>query len=308
MTASRSRNLLWAVLVLGIGAALLIRALDVLPAGINDILERSWAIVLVIAGLNMFLAERIRFGNWAAVVISGAALAGIVFFAYDAQSNEIRTDYVEAIDPVPLGDNIQTVYVTVDVLATQIIVRPVPLGYRGVQARFVGSEMSRVSIVVQQREDDPASVDVVITETNREGIPELDKIGRGELLVLLPEGIEIPQFNITGQSGGSTLDLSTLSISRFDIDLAFGNLALYMPSNPALIGNVTVSDGNLQMWVDPDINLRILNAPPGNRATVDSTTYLFTASGEIEKRGATDFIYDIRLDVPTGTFQLSPPN
>lgn len=296
------RNLVWPLLVLFIGIVLLLNAIEVLPTNSDDLLNRSWGILLVIFGLNMLLVDRIRFGNWLALGISTIILGVIVGFAYQAQGDELRNDYTETIEAIPLGDNIRGLTVSVDVMATTVQFRPASNGARTISAQFVGSSESRVTMIAQ--EDDASVVELSIVEEQANSIPNLSKMGRGALIVSLPNGITINEFVFSNESGGATFDFRPLDVPSFNITLTQGNVDLFMPEQGVVIGDLTVSDGDVRMIVDPDIPMRIGNVPSGS--SVDQNTYLFLADGSIETRNR-EYLFNLRVNIPNGILILEAP-
>ena len=70
MTSTR-RNLLFPLLIIAVGVTMLLLAVGVLPEAIGDLMQRSWAALIVLFGFNLLLADRIRYGNWIAFIIVG---------------------------------------------------------------------------------------------------------------------------------------------------------------------------------------------------------------------------------------------
>lgn len=301
MSGANSRNYIWSLLVIGVGVILLLLALDVLPPAIDDLLRRSWGILLVIAGLNMLLIDRLRLGNWIALFSSFAILGGIIFFAYQTQSQEVRTDYVEEIPPILLGENIVGANIDVQSLSNTVVFQP--SGGRAVGARFVGSSENNVTMSVQQDENNTVTLDIDEVTTN--DIPQLDAIGRGELQVFLPTDIPIETLNFDHQDGVVTLDLRFLDVPRLDVESGSGDMDIYLPESGILIGDVVLGSGNLRLIVSPDISMRLTGAP--SNTTLDGNQYQALADGTIESRGGlTEFQFNVRLGV-SGSLQILTP-
>lgn len=303
MSPANPRNLLWSMLVIGTGLAMLLVAVDVLPENVSDLMQRSWPILLVLVGLNMLLIDRVRFGNWLALGLSVPILAAIIYFAYDLQSQKQRTDYVETLDPIPLSENIKGVYVKVETLAAIVVFRTTDDGARAVGAHFVGSSESRLSIAAQENEE--GILNFRVTETRPNRIPKLDAVGSGELQVFLPVGVTVSNLAFTNQRGLVTLDFRALDVPRFTIDNGADDVDLYLPRNGVAIGNIRIGDGNLRIVVDPSASLRVEGAPSDTR--LNQNDYSLLANGIIESRGGLrEFQFNLRLDLPNGSLTIQP--
>ena len=77
MKVQRRTNLLWGVVFLATAILVLLGALGILPPGIADLVGRAWPVLLVLGGLSIFLRDRVPFGGFIALVISGALVAGV---------------------------------------------------------------------------------------------------------------------------------------------------------------------------------------------------------------------------------------
>ena len=304
MTTAR-RNFLLPGMVIATGIAMLLLALDIPHENLADLIRRSWPVLLMIGGLNMLLIDRVRFGNWLALALSLGGLAAVIYFAYDARENLERTEYVETVEPVPLGENINGVAVDVFVKNAAVTFRTTDLGDRAIGATFVGSTESEVSISIVEDEDGIVNMTVVENRPNQ--IPSLEGTGRGNLQVLLPVGVAVTSLNFESETGGTLLDFRSLDVPRFDVTLGKGNMDLFLPLRGVAIGNVTISDGDLNIVIDTDATLRV----DGNRGStiVDQNNYLFLADGSIQSLGGlTEFQYNLRTELPGGTLLIETPD
>ncbi|HLA44023.1 MAG TPA: hypothetical protein VJZ27_11340, partial [Aggregatilineales bacterium] len=291
-------------LVIATGAVMLLLAIDVLPESLGDLLERAIPIILVIVGLNMLLIDRVRFGNWIALALSMVILGVIVYFAYQTQSDIVRDEYVESIEPIFLGDHIQGVNVNIEILDATVTITD--SGTRALDATFTGSTESEVTIAVQENED--GIVDFTITEKRTSGIPNLGAMGSGELQVLLPVGVTINSLNFNNKDGTATFNFQSLDVPRFNIQNQHGNVALFLPHSGITISDVNIASGDLRLVVDPAITLQVRNAPPQPRTLVDENVYLFLANGGIEsKGGVTDYDFIVNLAMPGGRLTIQRP-
>ncbi|MFP4322235.1 MAG: LiaI-LiaF-like domain-containing protein, partial [Anaerolineales bacterium] len=261
MSANR-RNLLWPLLVIVIGVLALLSALDVIPQSLIDVIERSWGILLVIAGLNMLLIDRVRFGNWLALGLSVPILGAIVYFAFLSQADTFRDDYREALPPLQLGEHITTLFVSVDMLDTQIDVQPAD--QQVIRAEFLGSAESWVRMAAE--EDPSGTVNLSILEERGNQFPALDAIGRGRLEMALPAGITIDNLDLETQAGDVSLNFAALDVPRLDIRSQQGDITLRMPQQGIVFADIQVAEGNLRLIVDPTIPLDMRNIP----STVDA--------------------------------------
>jgi hypothetical protein len=296
MTTSR-RNFLLPGMVIATGVAMLLLALDVPHENLADLIRRSWPVLLMIGGLNMLLIDRVRFGNWLALALSLVGLAAVVYFAYDTRTNLERTDYIETVQPVPLGDNINTVNVTVSVKNARVTFRATDNADRAIGATFIGSTESEVRIAIL--EDEGGVVNLSVVEHRPNSIPNLERTGRGDLQVLLPVGVSISGLTFVSESGGTLLDFRILDVTRFDVTLGTGNMDLFLPLRGVAIGDVNISDGDLNIVNEADASLRLTGAPePEEDNNVNGNTYLILAGNIIESRGGlSNFQYNLGIDI-----------
>jgi hypothetical protein len=257
--------------------------------------------------LNALLIDRVKFGNWLALLISLVFLAGVIFMAYSSRADDLRDDYVEVVEPVPLGDNIVGVNVDVQSVDTTVIFRPYTLeetdNPRSVGAKFTGSKESRVTITIEQ--DDQNRLNLTVVETRPNSIPNLEDMGRGQLEVYLPVGVTIDNLNFENQNGPVTFDFRQVDVPRFNIVNRSGDIDLYMPLEGIVIGDVTIDEGNLLVVIPPDISLRV-SGTQGSRE-LDTNVYLPIEGGDIESRGGlSEFQVILRANVPDGTLSIRP--
>lgn len=306
MTTTR-RNFLWPLLIVGVGVLMQLLATDVLPENVGDLMERSWPILLIVFGLNAILIDRVRFGNWLALGISLALLGGLIWYAYRIRADDMRQDYIEILNPIPLGDHIQGVTVNVSALDATVIFRPYSqeesLEPRSVGAKFTGSKESHLEVSVQ--EDEQSIVHIAVTEKRPNRIPNLRDIGRGQLEIYLPVGIPVQELNFTNKKGLVTLDLRQIDVPRFTISNESGDVDLYMPLNSVIIGDVSINNGNLLIVIPPQISMRISGAP--ERRELNVNDYLSVQGGDIESRGGLlEFQVELSVNLPDGTLTIKP--
>ena len=259
MKTARRTNLLWGLIALAIGIIVLLRALDVIPTGIADIINRAWPLLLVLAGLSLLLRERLRFGSLITLVVSGLLVAGLVSTAFSSRATQLRSDYENAINE-SVSPAINLLRVQVSTLSTDVeIVRS--LQARSITGQFIGSTESLFTS--EYNEADGGAASLTISETRPNQFPLLEAIGRGTFRLELPADVPVDvQFN--GVDGTLTLNMSGLSLERLNMDLQKGNAVVSLPdyqplgsSNDALLGTFVVRDGNVTVRVPGTVAARL---------------------------------------------------
>jgi hypothetical protein len=225
--------------------------------------------------------------------------------------DEQRTEYREEIAPIELGEHIQGVRVKTEILNAAVIFQTTPDLARVIGARYLGSRATEVTMSLTE---DSASgiVTLTITETQAEALPRLSDVGRGTLVVTLPVGIPIVEFDFQIERSAATLDFRALQVPRFTLTSQVSDVELYLPVQGSVPeGNVTVQDGNLLIEVNPSITLRVSGAPRDERfVEVNQNDYIVTMGGIIEsRRAAGQQGYDMALavDLPNGTLTIRGP-
>lgn len=301
------RNLLWPLLIIVVGVVMYLLATDVLPENVGDLMQRSWPILLIIFGLNALLIDRVRFGNWLALVLSLVLLGGLIWYAYRIRSDDLRQDYTEILNPIPLGEHIQGVVIDVNALDATIVFRPYTQEEtsepRSIGAKFTGSRESHLEVSVQ--EDEQAVVHFSVTEKRPDSIPNLRDVGRGQLEIYLPIGIPVQDLQFTNKKGLVTLDLRQVDVPRFNITNDSGDIDLYMPLSSVVIGDVNIRSGNLLIVIPPQIAMRISGAPENRELNVND--YVSVQGGDIESRGGLlEFQVELNVNLPGGTLTIKP--
>jgi len=284
MKIKRQTNFIWGLVALAVGVIALLRALDVLPAGIYDLALRAWPALLVLFGLGTLLRNRIPLGNLIALVVSAALVGGLAVSAYSSRATQERSDYQESIAQ-PIPPEITLLRVSVETLATDVeIVRSLSSGT--VSGQFSGSSESLLNANYNELGDGTA--DLNITESRSSSFPMLEAIGRGRLLLELPAGVAL-DVSFIGQDGTVSLNMDGLALERLNMDLVKGNAAVSLPnyrplgSAPdATLGALVVREGNITLVVPPTIAARFtLNrGGSGLRPDFDSTVYNLLAEGD----------------------------
>ena len=258
MQARRRTNLFLGLIPALIALLLLLRAFDVFSDGIDDIVIRSWPLVLVVIGLVLLLRERITAGSLIALVISGAMIAGIVTMSYSMRRNDARSDqrveFGESID----GETALLV-INVETLDTDVDIRTLDTDAQAVEGEFVGSHASEVSFSCVGGE----VAECTFTETKPEQLPPLEAVGRGNLSLRVPGELPVA-IAFAGTEGSATFDLNDAQLERIAVELQAGDVLLtvpaYQPQSPSAIndpGQLILADGDLTVVVPVEVNARL---------------------------------------------------
>ncbi len=305
---TKRRNLMWGLVLTTVSLALLLNSLGLIPEGIYDIIDRAWPALFVLAGLSVFLRDRVRFGNGVALVVSVALVGGMATLAFSTRSVEMREDYREEIEQVVDAD-IDLLQVNVEVLATDVEFRS--SDSRAIIARFVGSTES---IVSTDYETDAARATFTLREEQLREFPMLQAIGRGRLVVELPPELPV-DVAFGGVDGEATFNMGDLFLERLNIDLQRGDtivtIPVYNPLSPTAAGqagNFTVEDGDVTIFVPGEVGTRLeLNrGGSGIEPEFDPMIYNYMVGDVLEARAYDSA--DIRLlyvvTAPRGLIRL----
>lgn len=258
MKSPRRTNLLWGVVVLALALIPLLRALDVIPTGIYDLIVRSWPVLLVLLGLGIFLRDRVKFGSLIALLVSAVLVVGIATAAFSSRVGQERTDYQAAINQ-PVSATVNLLRVQVDTLGTNVeIVRS--LSQRIITGEFVGSTESVLNTQYVENNDNTASL--TITETRPNAFPMLEAVGRGRFTLELPAGFPL-DIRFGGQDGQVNLNLGGLALERLNMDVVKGDANVSLPeyqplASPSddLLGTLVTRDGNITLVIPPAVAAR----------------------------------------------------
>ncbi len=253
MKNQRGSNLIWPVLIIGIGIVMFLISANVIPDAIGDVLIRSWPALLIIFGLNVLIGQRVRFANWVILGLGVVLVIVIANFAYAERSSEYRTDYKESrLDVLP--PEVTALDVIIDVRETRVTLSSSPAGERIVDARFAGSNESDVDIAVDIQD----TIGVVDIRETRPGVlPRLNEVGRGTLNVFLPTDIPIRSLTYVGDNGSVTANLTNFTIQSINMLIKRGNMKLCLPQSGALIQDaIQLDNGNLELIIPADTTLR----------------------------------------------------
>lgn len=306
----RRTNLLWGVVLLATALVLLLHALDVIPAGIFDLLARAWPTLLVLAGLSILLRERVPFGSLLALVLSGLLVSGVVVAAFSARSTQERSDYQESIAQ-EIGADVTLLEISVEALATDVeVLRSLD---RAISGQFTGSSESRIQVEYTEGEDGRGIFRVVETQPN--AFPMLEALGRGRLRLEIPGDIPL-DLAYHGADGSAIFTLSDMALERLNIVQNRGDILVtlpaYAPLSPTAAqqpGSITARNGNVTVFVPPDVAARfeLDRGGSGIAPQFDDAVYNYLVGDVLEAKtfeGA-----DVRLrytiSAPRGVIRIS---
>jgi hypothetical protein len=288
MKATRRTNLLWGFIALAVALIVLLRALDVIPPGIADLIGRAWPLLLVLAGLSILLRERLRFGSLVTLIVSSLLVAGVITVAFSSRATQIRSDYQNTLDH-SVSPDINLLRVQVITLSTDVeIVRS--LQTRSISGQFIGSSESLFTS--QYNEPGDGAADLSISESRPNQFPLLEAIGRGTFRLELPADIPL-DVEFKGDDGTLVFNMSGLSLERLNMDLQQGNAVVSLPayqplgsSGDAPLGTFVVRDGHVTVRVPGDVAARLELNRGGSpsQPVYDSQLYNYLVGDILEAR------------------------
>lgn len=264
------------VVFLAVTILVLLAALGVLPRGLDDLLVRSVGGGLLFLGLALLLRERVPLGAVVAGLITMVVVGGLAATAYNTRSSQQRSENV--IDAAfDIADTVTLLQLNLTTLDTDVRVGAAPPGQREARLNFVGS---RASQIVPIYSDDGIIATLTLTETRGDGLPSLVDIGRGTLLLEIPQGLGVAVAYVGG-SGALNFDMSETHLERLDLDLTRGNALVtfpnYQPLSPSVAarpGELIVRDGTLTLVAPPPIGGQFLISKATNqRPLFDDLVY-----------------------------------
>lgn len=286
MIAGCRKNLFW-VFIAGVVVAVgLLRGMsNVIPDGPYDVLKRAWPALLVFIGLSLLLRGRIPWGRFVAVCATVGLAAGVAVLGYTVQSSK-ESDAQQHIIDQPVGDSVTLLAVHITTLETDVILLHALARSDGIGGQFTGSAQSEISIHYIEHENGIAELTVL--EEKLGGLPVLDAVGRGRLLLEIPPGLGL-DIAFNGKAGDATLDLGQLSLERLNVELMRGDIHItlpeYQPQSPNAAdepGRLRVFEGDLILTVPDTVDVRVeFDRRGGSKAPRFPASY-------IEVRDATD--------------------
>jgi hypothetical protein len=287
MRVQRRRNLLWGIVLLGIGIVAVLRAFGALPEGIFDLMVRTWPALLVLVGLSAFLSERIPYGSLVALIVSIGLVGGMAAVSFNNRASEERSDYKETIAQ-PVGANISLLRLRVQTLGTEVEFGRALSG-RNASGQFVGSTESKIKADYTEAGDGTATLSIIESRPNQ--FPLLRALGRGRLRLELPADLPL-DMEFKGADGGASLNLSGLALERLNVDLQKGDVLITLPvykplgsPDTATLGALAVRNGNITVYVPTGVAGRFtLERGGGPQPQYDPAVYNFLVGDILESR------------------------
>lgn len=316
MNLSRRKNLLLGFLVLMVCALWVIDTFNLLPAYLQDIVNRSTPILIVFFGLWHLLRRRLPLGTLVAFVLSVVVLAGVIFQAFSLRADR----YLDA-QQVPIQYNINPaillVRVRLQTLNTDVELVRLPEGSPSkiISGQFIGSSESDLTVSYLEEADNTATF--ALTEVQLNPFPLLETIGRGKLLIELPSDTPI-DIQLETLDSPITLNMSGLRLERLNVKVQRGDVILTLPSydpafsNPEdVLGTIAVLEGDVLIRVPSDVATRFdMSNSNGSNPTYDSTLYDLKFNGDLlEARNLFNagIVQSYALEVNRANLTLSVP-
>ena len=314
MRTQRRTNLLWGVVLLALALVLLLQALELIPAGIYDLLVRAWPALLVLAGLSIFLRPRVTFGSGLALIASVALVAGVSVVAFSARATEQRSEYIEPVNQ-PIAANISLLRLRGTTRNTDIEIIPALSQERVVTGEFTGSTESNLQVVYLE---EGASATLSLIEEQASQFPLLENVGRGTLRLEVPPGIPL-DIELNSESGDVLLNTSTLAVERMNLNLQQGDALVTLPVYQPLLseaddnlGTLAAQNGAMTVFIPPEVAARLeLNrGGSGIEPVYDAGVYNFLVGDVLEARNIESAAIRVRYSVtaPRGPIRVEVPN
>jgi outer membrane murein-binding lipoprotein Lpp len=305
------RNFLWGIIAVSIAAILLLMSSDVLPAGVEDVLSRSWSALLVLFGLGVLLRNRLPAGGFLSVVASVLLVAGVAFFAYSTRAGQQRSDNVQTIAQT-ISSGVSLLQVNLETLTTDVELALADTA-RTVSGEFAGGYQSVVS--VDYIEDNTGLATLTVRESMPEAFPPLEAVGRGTLRLEIPADVPV-DIAFSGADGDATFNLSGVDLERLNVDLRNGDMLItmpeYEPRSPAAQaqpGTLTVRRGDLTLFIPQTVaaRLEIDRGSSGIEPQFDSTIYDYIGNVLLENRNfaTSDIVIRYSIVVPNGQIEIA---
>lgn len=264
---ARQRNFLIGLIVLLVGLALTGTALDIWPGGLGDILRRALPAVLIALGLGTFLRGRLPFSSIIALALTAFLVVNIAVIGFSSRSGQQRDDQNVPVDQ-QISENITLLTINIEVLSTDVSITLDTAGDRRVTGQFTGNRESAFDI--DYTDDGSGRAALTLQERQPNPFPNLDDIGRGEFVLVLPADVGI-DLALSGQQGAVTLNLNQADLERLNVNLTRGDAIItlpdYQPRSPSqvmaenpnlppLLGTLQVLDGALTVAVPDGVGAR----------------------------------------------------
>ncbi|MFN8375345.1 MAG: hypothetical protein U0694_21015 [Anaerolineae bacterium] len=310
MKVRRQTNLLLGFVVLAIAAVYFLRALNVVPDGVYDLLLRAVPALLVLFGLVVILRGRVPMGSLIALILSVALVAGVAYAAFTTRAQQQRDDQQQSFEE-PLPEGLTLLRVRISTLATDVDVVLAPEGAARIAGRFVGSTESQVTTEVVDGGDTTATF--TLTEARPSPFPMLEAVGRGTLRLELPAGVAL-DVEFRGEQGRAALNMDGMALERLNVDLVSGSAVVTLPAYDPLgtppdenLGTLAVRSGDIVIVVPADVGGRFeLNRASSGIRPVVPENYLYLDGDILEARGIEDaaIVLQYAVTAPAGQITL----
>jgi hypothetical protein len=309
------RNVLLGLVAVVLAALWVLRALDVFPGYLADLIGRSTPILLVLAGLSILLRGRVPFSEVLALLLSAGLIAGVGTTAYQVREMQMRDENVIEVAHA-LEDEVILLRVRLQSLATDVeITRAPTTEARTVRVIFEGStERDLVNSLIL---DDETSATLTINEVRENPIPRLEAVGRGTMLVELPPEIPV-DVQLEAVQGEVRMNLAGVRLERLNLAQQTGDAFVDLPAyDPAFsrpedtLGTLLLANGRMTIRVPATVAARFdMSASTGGDPTYDPEEYnLLFARDILEDRNidTAEIVHRYNLEVSRNQLFVTVP-
>ncbi len=300
----RQRSLLVGVIALAVALVVVLRALDLLPDGLYDLIQRAAPALLVFVGLWLLLRERTALGGVIALVLTAALAVNVALIAFSARAGQMREDY-----RLPITEQISpdVTLLRVDVSLLNSDLNLLLADPAAIEGEFVGSLESEVSVAYV--EDGLGSAVLTLRETQADAFQMLADVGRGRLDLALPPELAVDLLLQVDQ-GTAAIDAGNFDVERLNLTVNRGDARVVLPLYAPIIaaedgraGVIALGNGSLTVFAPEDLGLRIaFTSASAASPEVDESRYNIFIDGTIESRSydLADVVVQYAVSVPGG--------
>ncbi|MFN8531146.1 MAG: hypothetical protein U0670_21290 [Anaerolineae bacterium] len=314
MRVARRTNLLWGTVLLAAVGLWVANLFGVLPNGLLDLINRALPALLILAGISFILRDRVPASGLIALVITAAAAGAIALAAYNGRAGRLSNVTQQSINQA-VSANISLLRVNVSTLGTDVDFITALDRSNGITGNFSGPAANLIEISYAENTDDTA--DMIVRETQTEGFPGLNDVGRGTFQIELPPDIPL-DIQVTGSNGRVTLNLSGLSLERLNVNAGRGNVVVTLPEYDPLfsqpddvLGDIAALNGDLTLFIPSAVSARLeLTDGGGAQPQYDPNLYNLLVGGILESRNIVGAPIVVRytLTVPNGQVRIEVPS
>jgi hypothetical protein len=252
------------ILLVALGTLLLLHTTDVLPWTVWFVLWQFWPVLLIVAGVNMFVGHR---APWVAGVLVALILAGSVGGAYalsETTSGDLAERYVATLAGAERAD------INIDFGAGSLIIKSLPEGSPDlIDANYFGRR-GKTNI---HRSGDTAIVDIDMDGQNF--FRTIDK-ARWELGLSPAPQITL---DIDGGAAEMDVDLRGLRVTDLDVSIGAADVRIVLPETGTLRADVMGGAADINITVPEGVAARITNN--SSLSSVDIDTSRFPKFGKV---------------------------